>query len=360
MATSIIQTPQGLLFAALAILTAALLYAQVKSYARLRHIPGPLLASLTDLWSATKVWRGAHHCEIVHELHQKYGPIVRFGPNRVSFANPDTIPQIYGTGQVFPKASSYNPMRTLANGKEIMSLVTISDEKKVTSLKRHISAGFSQSTWLKQEAQIDGTLKILITQLRARAGQEVPLNTWLSFWSFDTLTELAFSESRGFLTAGRDLDGICPSGHQRFAHWRLWASLPGWEAVIYKNWIVTRIQRATGPLAQLAIRRIQQRKAEDKAGGGGKDLLGRYLAASQEAPEAVAPADVLGLTISTIHAGSETTAMTSSATLVYLLWNPATLARLEEEVLGAGLSFPPRFAEVDKLVYLDAVIREGM
>lgn len=74
-------------------------------YNRLRHIPGPLLPSLTDFWIQSKVWRGGNVAEIVPELHEKYGPIVRWGPNRVSFASADAIPAIYSSKDVFPKVS---------------------------------------------------------------------------------------------------------------------------------------------------------------------------------------------------------------------------------------------------------------
>lgn len=74
-------------------------------YRRLRHIPGPLLPSLTDLWLQSKVWRGTNTAKIVPELHQKYGPVVRWGPNRVSFASPAAILDIYSTRDIFPKVS---------------------------------------------------------------------------------------------------------------------------------------------------------------------------------------------------------------------------------------------------------------
>lgn len=74
-------------------------------YYRLRHIKGPFLASLTDLWAASRIWHGEYHHELIYKLHQQYGPVVRFGPNRVSFSQPAAIPTIYGTSQVFPKVS---------------------------------------------------------------------------------------------------------------------------------------------------------------------------------------------------------------------------------------------------------------
>jgi hypothetical protein len=36
-------------------------------------------------------------------LHQKYGPIVRVGPNHVAVSDPSAIPVIYGLGSKFMK-----------------------------------------------------------------------------------------------------------------------------------------------------------------------------------------------------------------------------------------------------------------
>lgn len=69
---------------------------------------------------------------------------------------------------------------------------------------------------------------------------------------------------------------------------------------------------------------------------------------------------VIGLTISTIHAGSDTTASTLGILMNDLLRNPSKLASVEAELAAAELSDPPRFAELNKLPYLDACIKESM
>lgn len=36
--------------------------------------------------------------EYIHELHKRYGAIVRLGPNEVSFTNLEAIKEIYSSG----------------------------------------------------------------------------------------------------------------------------------------------------------------------------------------------------------------------------------------------------------------------
>ena len=78
------------------------------SYARtyfrkgVRSLPGPALARFSGLYRLSLVHDG-HAPERYRELHQKYGPIVRTGPNHVSVSDTAMIPAIYGIGSKFLK-----------------------------------------------------------------------------------------------------------------------------------------------------------------------------------------------------------------------------------------------------------------
>lgn len=68
----------------------------------LRQIPGPFLASFSNLWKLRATWKQNMHRENVR-VHEDYGPIVRIGPNHVSVADPESMQTIYGVKNVFPK-----------------------------------------------------------------------------------------------------------------------------------------------------------------------------------------------------------------------------------------------------------------
>ena len=68
----------------------------------LRDIPGPFLASLSDLWQLVHCYRGDSRHEYL--LHRKYGsPLLRLGPDKISVADPEAIRVIYGYKPVFAK-----------------------------------------------------------------------------------------------------------------------------------------------------------------------------------------------------------------------------------------------------------------
>lgn len=68
----------------------------------LRHIPGPFLASLTNLQRVWWVKTGQAH--LYHQAaHAKYGNLVRIGPHMVSFSKPEAIATVYPIRPGFPK-----------------------------------------------------------------------------------------------------------------------------------------------------------------------------------------------------------------------------------------------------------------
>jgi hypothetical protein len=67
----------------------------VRLWLRLRHIPGPRTAALTNLVRRSWVLTGDAH-DIHTALHRKYGTVVRVGPNAVMVSQPKAIDTIYG------------------------------------------------------------------------------------------------------------------------------------------------------------------------------------------------------------------------------------------------------------------------
>ena len=90
-----------------AAIVAGLLFVLLYSrYRSLKHVPGPLLASLTDLWLFSKVWRGVGYRAICRDLHAQYGPVIRLGPKRVFFAQPEATSTIYSSTNAFKKVQA--------------------------------------------------------------------------------------------------------------------------------------------------------------------------------------------------------------------------------------------------------------
>lgn len=83
---------------ALAALSVALLVGLIHCLASpLRRVPGPTSSRVTSLllrWRELRARRTAY----IHQLHQRYGPVVRIAPNEVSFTSWPALKEIYCSG----------------------------------------------------------------------------------------------------------------------------------------------------------------------------------------------------------------------------------------------------------------------
>ena len=61
------------------------------------NIPGSTYSVFTSLFLKYKEFARKRRIYI-HELHQRYGPVVRLGPNEISFATADAVKEIYQSG----------------------------------------------------------------------------------------------------------------------------------------------------------------------------------------------------------------------------------------------------------------------
>jgi hypothetical protein len=77
------------------LLVASVLHKLLRS--PLAKLPGPFHARFTAAWLKYKEFTGDRRAYI-HNLHQELGPVVRLGPNEVSFASAEAIKEIYTSG----------------------------------------------------------------------------------------------------------------------------------------------------------------------------------------------------------------------------------------------------------------------
>lgn len=79
-------------------------------FSPLAAIPGPWYAAVSDLWLTTHVAR-LQQCMTVQALFERYGPVVRVGPNKVVFCDLATTRSVYLINK-FDKSSFYKALLT--------------------------------------------------------------------------------------------------------------------------------------------------------------------------------------------------------------------------------------------------------
>lgn len=95
------QQPKPLVALILGV-AAVLVFHLYRTYARLKHFPGPLAAKFTNFHRFRLARRGRLHLYQTR-AHQQYGPAVRFGPNLVCICDPEAIQTIFNLRGGFPK-----------------------------------------------------------------------------------------------------------------------------------------------------------------------------------------------------------------------------------------------------------------
>jgi hypothetical protein len=77
-------------------------------FASMSKLPGPWYTRFTDFYLMYREFT-AQRRAYIHDLHQKFGPVIRIGPNEASFTSVEALSEIYqsqGTG--YDKSTFYN------------------------------------------------------------------------------------------------------------------------------------------------------------------------------------------------------------------------------------------------------------
>jgi hypothetical protein len=94
--------------AALLFISSFLYVVHYRFFHPLSRYPGPMLASLTDLWQVNQFLTLKQPYELTR-LHEKHGSIVRYGPDKISITSEAAISVIYQRGgRHMPKTEFYD------------------------------------------------------------------------------------------------------------------------------------------------------------------------------------------------------------------------------------------------------------
>ena len=336
-----------------------LIVARAANNFRRLSIPGPFLASISDLWRFYHQNRGHGLRTRLLDLHLQHGPVVRYGVRSVSISSPDAISRIYGSRAGFVTADSYKVLVGISNGKEVPSLVSTADESKHRALRRSIAGAFTPNGVLSLEPCMHQTMR----EFRDILGQNkeaINLPMWMLLFSMDSAARQAFSENRGYLAAGEDVDGSIQLIRNRFNHWGRWSSLPGVENIIYRNAVSIKRKQTPSSMAAAAIAKLSSRISRIGTEKAPTDLLQSFVSASEAHPDLLDKTGIVGLLMSTISGAGDTTATTLTAIIYFLLTHPSDLHDLVSELKNNDVQPLPSYHETSKLPFLNAVIRESM
>jgi len=151
----------------------------------LRNFPGPTSRAASYLPFMYEAVRGSHAYS-VKQLHDKYGPAVRIGPDRITFNDPAAFKDIYGHRPGRPnmaKAKLFYRQITKAPN------IIVADDATHSRMRRAWGHAFSSKAVEEQQYIVKEYIDLLIKRLKPRAeGEEVvDMVAWYNWTTFDII-----------------------------------------------------------------------------------------------------------------------------------------------------------------------------
>ncbi|ROW08641.1 hypothetical protein VPNG_06154 [Cytospora leucostoma] len=317
------QRPGRVLIAVSALLVGWYIISSILTWRRLRHVPGPFLASFSYIWIGRIASRGGLH-EAYKDIGEKYGQLVRVGPNELLTSDPELVRKMGSTKSTYTRGAFYegnrfNPYHP--------TMFTILDTQKHDELKTRLIPGYSGRDVTNHELAVDEQISNMISLIRRKYISVPEAGTFRQFSLIKPLTYFAldviFNLSVGKHTSGE----------------------PGCSEL------------DEDPLTNPIIR---ERFADRESGNETKkkDMVASFMA------HGLTQAQCEVETLFMFVAGSDATAAAMKITMLYILSTPRVYQQLKAEIATAlregKASSPITQSEARALPYLQAVIYEGL
>ncbi|KAK7896930.1 hypothetical protein LTR67_004818 [Exophiala xenobiotica] len=318
----------------------------------LNRFPAPnMVAAVTPLWCFKHSAIGDRF-QAVDRAHKELGDIVRISPDHVSINILDAIKDIYGHGSMgkLMKADFYD---TLAG--EYHNIANTRDRDEHQRKRKYISNAFALTNILELEPKIAGNLSVLLSKLDQMASTEqgtrnIDVHDWLSFFTFDVISQIAVSETFGFVKNGSDRfrgqtkygkPGKChvvPSTitSQRAA-FRFKVALGQMSKAWYDFWTrilwFSRGKTDVDMFTAVAIGQVRERIEKDKdLEASAPDFLSRLLKDKDGRPRNLPFMELVSEAIVLLNAGSDTTSSGLTSAIWELTTHPEARKRLQQEL----------------------------
>ncbi|KAG7151097.1 Cytochrome monooxygenase vrtE like protein [Verticillium longisporum] len=319
----------------------------------LRRYPGPLLAGVTNFW---RFWQAisADYAPRIKRLHEKYGPIVRIGPNLLDLDIPELPRTIYSTDGKWKKTDLYKISSSVVDGKITYHMFSQVDNILYARLKRPVVRHYSVPSVLAMEPHMNEVVETFCDHLQKRfVDPEIlcDFGDWLAYFTWDLLGAVTFSKKFGYMEEGRDFDGTLAIADQSIDYLGICGQMPWLDHWLDKNPVYPLGPPNISNMTRIAIVALTARLAGENAACSNEklDFLQYFIESKTSHPEIVDESTIIGYLLLNLIAGADTTAITMKALFYYCLkdllretlrYHPAVSMGLERIVPEGGLVLP--------------------
>ncbi|KAL8660628.1 MAG: hypothetical protein Q9202_006373 [Teloschistes flavicans] len=349
----------------------------------LSQFPGPILPATTSLYQFSKFWTHQEG-QWYRQLHQKYGPVVRCGPNHLSINEPEWIPIVYHR-----KAD-----KTDFHQEFSCPTATFNRKDHVdhTAAKRRFSfvvnclpvfpgytkhSSYSLNRIKLFEHTLDEQICKWMALLQEQARQDVLVDweRWARYFSFDAITAVSFGEPTGFLTAQGDVRGLVENMdkamyRQKISFYPHLAWFARATALGRRIFVSRRTDTQGLGLFMAEIHNEVQKRSvssDEKQSDptSGQSTLDWWLTARNSTGESIPVQEIEDQLLMDMLAGPDSISLMTTNLVFLLAARPSILKRAQREVdetfQTRDISVTwPEYDECKSLPFLDACVREGL
>ncbi|KAL1734679.1 cytochrome P450 [Schizophyllum commune] len=319
--------------------------------------PGPILCKITKLYSAWISLGGKQHFHY-RRLHEKYGDVVRVGPNELAFFTADAIEPLFGSAGL-PKGTFWDGR--VGRSEENRTLVAIHNKKEHGARRKKWQRAFTPSALKVYEPIIRKRVAEFVDTLACSTGalsytgtaQPVNLCEKIAYFAWDFMFDLAYGGGSAAMQKG-DVDGML--------HLQDVVQKP----LIFRSHMPW-LGDICGTLARFFPSRVHEFRmwaigvaaARVRKGSPYEDIFYHLADEGGVSKEKPAFPEIVADGVLAVTAGSDTTSTALSVIFYFLMSHPTAYRRLQREIdeQGDDLYDYRRQAEMP---YLNAVINEAM
>ncbi|KAI0600486.1 cytochrome P450 [Biscogniauxia sp. FL1348] len=359
------STPGLLAIAPLGFVVGYLVYI-VYSWYRLRHFPGPFYASFSDLW-LVRMALSDKQLDWNWDLEEKYGSLVRVGPNFLHTSDPDLIRRMSSPKSNYWKSdwyqgnrfNPYNPMMFVEPNPHVHD-----------QTKAKLSPGYNgkdiEGVELDVDVQVMNMVQLIKNKYLALPGDNsarfMDLGRVVSYFTFDVISKLALGKEAGCLENDYDTSGFIDGVEEYLPTLskitNIWLCRKVMMSKLGLKLLGPKETDSKGMGKLMGMTNVGVKKAYTPEGEKRKNMLGSF--ARHGLTQSECESEALFMFI----AGSDTTAAAIRNTLMHIITTPLVYQRLKEEIAAAirdgKVSRPITLAQARSLPYLKAVIFEGL
>ncbi|KAK3356649.1 cytochrome P450 [Lasiosphaeria hispida] len=322
---------------------------------RLSRFPGPLAAKLTKIYGPYTARNGQMHIE-QNKLFEKYGDIIRIGPNELLILSTDAIPKIH---------SAKSGCRKRDAG--IYNIVTYKGEYNLDSILDREEHRWRRQVWERAmttkgihsyENSTRMVCKTFLGKVAALEGRPIDSSLFSLLITFDNMGKIGFSHQFGTIEAGKEnhMLGLLEVTFGQIAQ----LGELVWPLAFFKSLGVGGDSAKFDALTRKMADTRREAQTEEIP-----DIFGHFVADfDSQKPTAFFNKSILYSDAGLILIGAtDTIAVVLSYAFYYLAKNQSYQDRLYEEVTSAfGNTVPGEFTNNDlsKIQYLEAVINETL